>query len=136
MQYENIFYKTSDHLLDIEFLFVDLGEEKGWRAYILTNINYKMFSKSRSDEYNDVHRLCEEDKHIEALIWRFMFMTRSKDCSDFDISYICWTKVISSLENMKKVAAMWSEITAFYIRNGGSFQDIQPILNKLGIISM
>ena len=44
MRYENNFYRTSDGLLDVEFLFVDLGGSNGWRAYILTDINYKQFS--------------------------------------------------------------------------------------------
>ena len=35
MLFENNYYRTSDYLLDIEFLFVDLGTSTGWRIYIL-----------------------------------------------------------------------------------------------------
>lgn len=36
MQYENNFYRTSDGLLDVEFLFVDLGGDK-WMESLYFN---------------------------------------------------------------------------------------------------
>ena len=56
MKYEHNFYCTRDRLLDIEFLFLDLGQEIGWRTYVLTHINYKQFSKNRSDAHTNVYR--------------------------------------------------------------------------------
>ena len=51
MKYERAFYLTKDKLLDIEFMFIDLGPTVGWRGYVLSEIDYKKFSKTRSDEY-------------------------------------------------------------------------------------
>ena len=49
MNYYNDFYITRDNKLTVEFLFVDLGYGKGWRAYILSDINYQRRSYLRSD---------------------------------------------------------------------------------------
>lgn len=136
MQYENNFYRTSDELLDIEFLFVNLGGSSGWRAYILTDINYKMFSRSRSDDCTVVHRLTENNSDMNRKINNFIQMTRQTDNTDRTIRYICWTKAIHDLSDMREVAKTWSEITAYYIRNGGSFGSIQPILKQRGVISL
>ena len=136
MQFENNFYKTSDRLLDIEFLFVDLGGTTGWRAYILTDINYKMFSGSRSTDSSTIHRLTERNIDMKRKINNFMQMTRRTNNVNRTIYYICWSKAIYDLDNMREIAKTWSEITAYYIRNGGSFGSIQPILKQRGIISI
>ena len=128
MQYENNFYKTSDGLLDIEFLFVDLGGSTGWRAYILTDINYKMFSKLRSQDCTIIHRLIESNLEMKRAVNNFIRMTRQTGSSDRTIRYICWSKAINNLPDMREVAKTWSEITAYYIRNGGTFTSIQPPL--------
>lgn len=122
MKYEHIFYKTSDGLLDIEFLFLDLGDNLGWRGYVLNNINYKQFSSNRSDIYTDTHLYIDTNQH--------RYIDKNKD-----YPYICWTKEIHSLEAMKALAVMWSEITAYYIRYGGTFPEIQSILEKRGVIN-
>lgn len=121
MRYEHNFYKTSDGLLDIEFLFLNLGQTIGWRAYVLSHINYKMFSASRSDVYTDTHLYIDANKH--------RYIDKGKD-----YPYICWTKPIHSLETMRALAKMWSEITAYYIRFGGSFPNIQKQLKERGVI--
>ena len=36
----------------------------------------------------------------------------------------------------REIAKTWSEITAYYIRNGGSFESIQPKLKRKGIIKL
>lgn len=120
MKYEHNFYCTKDLLLDVEFLFIDLGQEIGWRAYVLSDINYKQFSDQRSDEYTDTHLYIDASRrYIDA---------------DKDYPYICWTKPIHSLESMHELAQMWSEITAYYIRHGGRFADIQRVLSDKGVI--
>lgn len=120
MKYEHNFYCTRDRLLDIEFLFLDLGQGIGWRAYILSHINYKQFSQERSDAHTDTHLYIDESRrYIDA---------------DKDYPYICWTKPIYSLDTMHELAQMWSEITAYYIRYGGRFEDIQHILSEGGVI--
>lgn len=136
MQYENNFYKTSDGLLDIEFLFVDLGGSTGWRAYILTDINYKMFSRLRSQDCTIVHRLTESNSDMKRAVNNFIRMTRQTGNSDKTIRYICWSQAIHDLSDMREVAKTWSEITAYYIRNGGTFTSIQPKLKKAGVISL
>ena len=120
MKYEHNFYCTRDQLLDIEFLFLDFGQGIGWRAYVLSNINYKQFSFERSDAHKDTHLYIDESRrYIDA---------------DKDYPYICWTKPIYSLDTMHELAQMWSEITAYYIRYGGSFETIQHILSEGGVI--
>lgn len=136
MQFENIFYRTSDGLLDVEFLFVDLGRSSGWRAYILTDINYKRFSITRSTSASIIHRLTESDENMKRKINNFMQMTRQISHSNKTIHYICWSNTIHNLSDMREVAKTWSEITAYYIRNGGSFGTIQPVLKQRGVISM
>lgn len=136
MQYENNFYRTSDGLLDVEFLFVDLGEASGWRAYILTDINYKMFSRFRSTDCSIIHRLTESNSDMKRKINNFIQMTRQTSDINRTIHYICWSNAIHNLSDMREVAKTWSEITAYYIRNGGSFGSIQPILKQRGIISL
>lgn len=136
MQYENIFYRTSDGLLDVEFLFVDLGGTTRWRAYILTDINYQMFSGSRSTACTTIHRLTESDNDMKRKINNFIQMTRQTYNADRPIYYICWSNPIHDLSDMREVAKTWSEITAYYIRNGGSFDSIQPKLKRRGVISM
>lgn len=120
MKYEHNFYRTRDRLLDIEFLFLNLGREIGWRAYVLTDINYKLFSQERSDAHTDTHLYIDETRR---------FIDENKD-----YPYICWTKPIFDLDTMRDLAQMWSEITAYYIRYGGSFSDIQRVLSEQGVI--
>ncbi len=134
MRYEYNTYKTSDKLLDIPFLFVEISPSN-WRAYILTDINYKMFSISRSDSITTIHRLTEHDESMQNKIRTFI-RNNSIPYSKSTIHYICWSSKIKSLESMREVAKTWSEITSYYIRNGGSFQTIQPILKTKGIISL
>lgn len=136
MFYENNFYRTSDGSLDVEFLFVNLGRPIGWRAYILTDINYKIFSRLRSDNCTIVHRLTENNNEMIRKINNFVQMSRQTNSYLNNIRYICWSKAIYDLSDMREVAKTWSEITAYYIRNGGSFGSIQPVLKQRGVISL
>lgn len=120
MKYEHNFYCTRDKLLDIEFLFLDIGQKIGWRAYVLTDINYKQFSPDRSSSYTDTHLYIDETRR---------YIEEHKD-----YPYICWTKPIYNLDTMHELAKIWSEITAYYIRFGGKFEDIQHKLSAEGVI--
>ena len=136
MLYENIYYRTSDRLLDIEFLFVDLGEEIGWRIYILSDIDYKQCSASRSDSITTIHRLTEYNSDILKKINAFQ-RNKGRTVSDSThIRYICWKYKIASLDQAHEIAKTWCEITAYYIKHGGSFETIQPKLKKKGIINI
>lgn len=121
MKYEHNFYRTKDGSLDIEFLFLDLGKELGWRGYVLSDINYKAVSSSRSDNYTDTHLYLDNgtNRYIDA---------------EKDYPYICWTQTIHNLDTMHRLAEIFSEITAYYIKHGGSFESIQKKLEKEGII--
>lgn len=133
MLFENNYYRTSDYLLDIEFLFVNLGTP-GWRIYILSEINYKQFSASRSDSVTTIHRLTESNSDMLRKINTFQRNKGRPVADSTPIHYICWKYKIDSLERAREIAKMWSEITAYYIRNGGSFETIQPKLKRTGII--
>lgn len=132
MRYENNTYTTSDNLWDIEFLFVEISP-CCWRAYILTDINYKRFSDTRSDSVTDVHRLTEGNEAIVSKIQAFI-KTNNIPYHNPIIRYICWTEHIRTLERMREIAKNWSEITSYYIQYGGSFESIQKKLESKGII--
>lgn len=131
MLYENNFYTTHDLSQDIEFLFVNRGS-LGWRAYILSEINYK----GRSTSCGTIHRLTESDSEVLRKIRRFLHNTRPVVNETSPIHYICWSKPVFDLDDMREVAKTWSEITAYYIRHGGSFPDIQQRLKAQGVISI
>lgn len=120
MRYEHAFYMTKDRQLDVEFLLLDLGSQ-GWRAYILSDINYTRFNAARSRSILDTHRLSEQasDRRVDP---------------DKSYYYVCWNQPVRDLETMKNICAVWSEITAYYIRNGGSFASIQKKLSEQGVI--
>ena len=134
MRYEYNTYRTSDKLLDIRFLFVETSPSN-WRAYILTDLNYKQFSTLRSDSITDIHRLTEHDETLKSKVQAFI-RNNNVPYNKTIIHYICWSTTITSLENMREIARTWSEITSQYIRYGGSFQSIQPKLKSKGIISI
>lgn len=131
MNYENNFYVTHDLSQDIEFLFVDLGGTTGWRAYILSNIDYK----NRSTSCGTIHRLTEGNSDVISKIRRFLSSTRLITNDTAPINYICWSKPVYSLDSIREVAKTWSEITAYYIKYGGDFSSIQRKLKSQGIIS-
>ena len=133
MRYEHNFYMTSDSFLDIEFLFVETSLNN-WKGYILSEINYKQVSDTRSDSIVDIHRLSEKDEIIKRKIQGFI-QNNQRPYNNSTIYYICWSKPITSLEDMRAVARSWSEITSYYIQHGGSFQNIQSELISQGVIN-
>ncbi|MBQ9165853.1 MAG: hypothetical protein IJX71_02865 [Oscillospiraceae bacterium] len=114
MKQEFACYTTHDASLEVELLFLDLGPSEGWRAYILSDINYKRYDPHRSTACYDTHCLYDT--------------SQSSPDPDRDLCYICWTAPIRDLNQAKTLAAFWCEITARYIRSGGAFSDIQEQL--------
>lgn len=98
-EFERCSYLTKDRSLDIDFVFMNCGNEIGWRIYIITSIDYK----TRSHRSVDAHWL--------------------KDTNE-TYPYICWSEKIESLQAAKEVAVLWSDCTAYYIQHGGNFQTI------------
>jgi hypothetical protein len=79
--------------------------------------------------------LVESDAEMKRKINNFIRMSRHTNDPDKSINYVCWSKEIHNLCDIREVAKTWSEITAYYIRYGGNFATIQPILKREGIIS-
>lgn len=129
MLFEHNFYCTSDRSLDIEFLFVELAPSR-WRIYILSDIPYG----SRSTGATDIHRLVEGDETMKTKIRNFIAVTHGTVNPSRNIHYICWSKDITDLEAAHSVAKAWGEITAHYIKYGGSFPSIQKTLSDRHII--
>jgi hypothetical protein len=91
MRYEHAYYLTKDRSLEVEFLLLHLGAARGWRAYILSDINYKRVSPTRSTAIYDVHRLTETrgERYIDAAK---------------AYPYVCWNQTIHDLDTMKMSA--------------------------------
>lgn len=142
MEYENDFYRTSGHRMTVEFLMVNVSEETGWRAYILSEINYKAYSDNRSDGGHQTHRISESDREMIRKVKTFMLMnppfpgTPARVDPERELCYICWTGHIKTKDSIRLLAATWAEISAYYIQFGGSFETIQPVLKRLGMIRL
>lgn len=104
-EYERLMYLTRDGTLDIDFVFMDCGEVIGWRIYIISPINYG----SRSGRSPDAHWLHEDGETYR---------------------YVCWSTRISTKNEAKAVAQLWSEATAEYIQKGGEFVKIAGRIQK------
>lgn len=133
MRYEYNIYRTKDSSLDVRFLFVEINPSE-WRAYILTEINYKKHSRLRSELISITHRLTEFDNDRVSKI-RYFISDNNIPYTKSAIQYICWTKKITTLSNIKELAKTWCEITAYYIKHGGTFETIHPILKADGTVS-
>ena len=97
LRYNSILdYATRDKTRVIQFGFTrDAHGATGWRAYILTPINYR----DRADDGHTTHRYYD---------------------SANDRYYVCWDPEPATLAEMKSIAAMWGELTHDYIRTGES----------------
>jgi len=82
-------YRTTDGRADYEFSFE--YKEDSYRAYILKMPSYQ----GRNESCVITHRLLDGNRY-----------------------YICWSQPIKSVEDLKKVAAKWSDLTQTYIRTG------------------
>lgn len=86
-------YRTSDGAADYGFSFEEQSDGT-WRAYIEHQPSYG----SRSSSQHSTHRL-----------------------SDWGRKYVCWTDPLDSLDEAKRVAALWADRTQEYIRTGRAF---------------
>lgn len=127
-RYEYNTYLTSDGSQDIEFLFVETAPSN-WRIYILSNINYG----SRSTGATDIHRLVEGNDALKNKV-RVFIDNNHCSANPNTIYYICWSSTITSIESCRTIAKAWGEITAYYIKHGGSFPSIQRTLADKHII--
>jgi hypothetical protein len=85
-------YRTKDRSTDYFFSFEQKGRE--WRAYIEWQPSYGR----RATGNASTHRLPDGNR-----------------------KYVCWTHPLKSLEEAKKVAALWADNTQEYIRTGRKF---------------
>ena len=99
MDYIRHNYRTSDGSMTVDFLFYNLGLLKGWRIYIISNIDYG-------------------DKNISG------HATHRNHFPEDTYPSICWNKRISTLEKARAVASVWADVTALYIKGRGSFDAI------------
>ena len=129
MRYEHNYYRTSDGSQDIEFLFVEI-EPSNWRIYIISRINYG----TRETGATSIHRLVEGNNALKNKINNYFNGNANSLRVNSTLYYICWSARIQTLESARNVAKAWSEITAYYIKNGGSFPSIQKILSDKNII--
>ncbi len=84
------YYRTSDGSADYKFSFEQ--QSNGiWRAYIEDQPSYR----GRAEDAHSTHRL-----------------------SDGSRKYVCWTQPHRSLDEAKRVAALWADKTQGYIRTG------------------
>lgn len=93
MRRHRAYYRTSDGAADYLFLFEEQPDGT-WRAYIEQQPSYR----GRATDAHSTHRL-----------------------SDGDRKYVCWTEDLRTLEDAKRVAALWADKTQQYIRTGAGF---------------
>ena len=101
MTYERLEYTTGDQSLRVDFVFMYLGLIKGWRIYIINDIDYTRHGH-RDTSGHATHR-----NHF----------------SNDTYNSICWDGKISKIEKAKAVASLWADATALYIKFGGRFDD-------------
>jgi hypothetical protein len=106
MDYERMYYRSSDGSLILDFVFMYCGPEIGWRAYIITEINYGRFADTSGHASH-----------------RNRFEGDTYPC-------ICWSDRVDTLSEMKAIAALWSDVTAIYMETGETFDSIAKSLSK------
>jgi len=85
------YYRTKDNSCDILFGFKHCYD--GWRAYILTPVDYF----GLDDDCHTTHRFYDLEN---------------------DLFYVCWDPLPDNLEDCKQIAGLWSELTLTYLRTG------------------
>lgn len=93
MRIHSAFYRTTDGSFDFKFNFEEQIDGT-WRPYILNQPSYN----GRETDQHSTHRL-----------------------SDGSRNYICWDRQLETLDEAKKVAAIWADKTLEYIRSGKRF---------------
>lgn len=93
MRRHRAYYRTRDGAADYLFIFEEQPDGT-WRAYIEQQPSYR----GRATDAHSTHRL-----------------------SDGDRKFVCWTEALQTLEEAKRVAALWADKTQEYIRTGRGF---------------
>lgn len=93
MRKHRTYYRTRDGAADYKFS-LEKQRNGTWRAFIEKQPSYR----GRATDAHSTHRL----------------PTRGR-------TYICWTSPLRSLEEAKRVAALWADKTQQYIRTGSGF---------------
>lgn len=105
MEYKRIYYITTYAKMTMDFVFMDCGEDIGWRVYIINDIDYK----NRNTGGHATHR-----NHFEGDTY---------PC-------ICWSAKINTFDEAKAIASLWADTTDLYVRSAGGFDEIaESILN-------
>jgi hypothetical protein len=84
-------YRTRDGEADYEFSLEEQGG-RVWRAYIVSQPSYQ----SRDRSLQATHRLIDEQGRY----------------------YVCWSTPVRELDDLKRIAALWSDRTQRYIKDG------------------
>ncbi len=87
------FYRTSDGAADFGFSF-EQRSDGTWRAYITGQPSYQ----GRATDAHSTHRLPDGGR-----------------------KHVCWTTELQSLDEAKRVAALWADKTQEYIKTGRGF---------------
>jgi len=91
-----IYYRTKDSMADYKFSFEYFNSSQsplpgGYRAYIISMPSYG----SRDSDSQLTHRSFDGQRY-----------------------FVCWNRELYSEEELKKVVALWSDLTQVYIRTG------------------
>ena len=90
MRTHRCFYRTRDRAADYGFSF-EQQSDGTWRAYIEGQPSYH----GRATDAHSTHRLSAGTR-----------------------KYVCWTTPLETIEDAKRVAALWADKTQGYIRTG------------------
>jgi hypothetical protein len=93
MRKHKAYYRTKDGTADYQFMFEEIFEGC-WHIYIESQPPYR----GRDEDSHSTHRLPDGQR-----------------------KYICWDGEIETLDEAKKVAALWSDKTQGYIKTGKKF---------------
>ncbi len=108
MYYQRLNYQTCEPSILMDFVFMEVGGEYGWRIYIINNIDYGHMDT----DGHSTHR-----NHFNGDTYKS----------------ICWRGRINTLDDAKAIAALWADTTAIYAsqgRRGRSFDQIAAQLIK------
>jgi len=122
-------YRTKDGSLRIRFLFIDCGILEGWRAYIMSYVNYRGHSSASAV----VHTIRERSiPMINAL--NYYVRNYQPEYRGRNYYYLCRTEKVNSLNKMISIASVWADITSYYVKNGGDYAAIQQKLARDGLL--
>jgi len=97
MEFQRLDYFTGDRSMQFDFVFMHCDD--GWRAYIINEIDYGY----KDDSGQATHR-----NHFPGDTYK----------------HICWNTRLNTLDEAKAVASAWADITALYLRTNLSFDEL------------